>query len=68
MYQNASVLPEKIPALIGEYGKRLRFVPDAVPYFVYQPTGDGDILGQLDHVVDKISEIKIPKGEPENEK
>lgn len=68
MYQNASVFPEKIPVLIGEYGKRLRFVPDAVPYFVYQPTGDGGILGQLDHVVDKISEIKIPKGEPENEK
>ena len=67
MYQNAEVMPEKIPALIGAYGKKLRFVPDAVPYFVYQPAENEDILMQLDSVVEGIRQIKIPKGEPENE-
>ena len=37
MYPQAEVAPEKIPPLVGEFGKRLRFVPDATPYFVYIP-------------------------------
>lgn len=68
MYQKAEVAPEKIPALIGEFGRRLRFVPDAVPYFVYISEENGDVLSQLNYVVEKIGEIKIPKGEVENDK
>ena len=58
MYPQAEVAPEKIPPLVGEFGKRLRFVPDTTPYFVYIPQGDGELLVQLDYVVDRIGEIK----------
>lgn len=68
MYQEARVETAKIPDLVGAFGKRLRFVPDAVPYFVYIPDESEDILSQLGYVIEKISEIKIPEGEPENEK
>ena len=58
MYPQAEVAPEKIPPLVGEFGKRLRFVPDTTPYFVYIPQEDGEMLAQLDYVIDKIGEIK----------
>lgn len=58
MYPQAEVAPEKIPPLVGEFGKRLRFVPDTTPYFVYIPQEDGELLVQLDYVIDKIGEIK----------
>ena len=68
MYQQAEVAPEKIPHLIQSFGKRLRFVPDTPPYFVYAADGEDELLPQLVHVVEKISEIKIPEGESHNEK
>lgn len=66
MYPDAEVHTEKIPALLGQYGKNLRFVPDTIPYFVYHEKEE-DILSQINELVDKIREIKIPKGENENE-
>lgn len=68
MYPKAEVAPEKIPSVLECFGKRLRFVPDAVPYFVYVPEEEDELLSQLNYVVDKISEIKLPEGETENEK
>ncbi len=60
MYPSAKVLPERIPDLVAGFGRRLRFVADAIPYFVYVPES-GDILPQLDYVVEKIHGIKQPK-------
>ncbi len=68
MYQQAEVAPEKIPDLIEAFGKRLRFVPDTPPCFVYTAIEEDGLLSQLNYVVEKISEIKIPEGESRNEK
>ena len=62
MYERAQVLPEKIPDLIRMYGRRLRFVPDKVPYFVYTAKEGEGLLSQLDYVIDDISRIKTSKG------
>ena len=59
MYEQAEVAPEKIPDLLAGYGKRLRFVPDSVPYFVYQAKENEELLPQLNEVVDSIGEIKL---------
>lgn len=39
MYENARVLPEKIPGLIQAYGNSLVFKPENPPYFLYQKKG-----------------------------
>ncbi len=68
MYPQAEIATEKIPELIGRFGRRLRFVPETVPYFVYIPEEREGLLTQLDYVVDQISGTKIPKGETGYEK
>lgn len=62
MYERAQVSPEKIPELIQMYGRRLRFVPDKAPYFVYTAKEGEGLLSQLDYVIDDISRIKTSKG------
>ncbi len=65
MYPQAEVATEKIPELVGKFGRNMRFVPEAVPYFVYIPKENEELLGQLDNVVEQIGQIKL---EPSHEK
>ena len=39
MYENAKVVPERIPKLIQMYGNTLVFKPENPPYFLYQKRG-----------------------------
>ena len=39
MYENAKVVPERIPLLIRSYGNALVFKPENPPYFLYQKKG-----------------------------
>ena len=39
MYENAKVIPERIPTLIRSYGNALVFKPENPPYFLYQKKG-----------------------------
>lgn len=59
MYKQADVAAEKIPDLVVSFGRRLRFVPEAEPYFVYTVKGGGGLLAQLNDVVEKIHGIRI---------
>lgn len=58
MYRQAEVAPEKIPGLIEQFGKRLRFVPDTDPYFVYVAKEGEELLSQLNYVVENIGELR----------
>ena len=63
MYEKAEVQSGKIPELIAKFGRKLRFVPDSVPYFVYAAEEGEELLPQLKYVVENISGIKMSKGE-----
>lgn len=65
MYPKAKIAVEKIPELIKGMGRRLRFVPEAQPYFVYEP--EGNLLEQADMVTDAILGICEKKGEKNEE-
>ncbi len=67
MYPKAEVATEKIPELVAKFGRNMRFVPEAVPYFVYMPKENESLLEQLEQVVEQINEIKLPKEKEEHE-
>lgn len=62
MYPKADVNPEKIPALLEKFRRKLRFVPESAPYFVYTPE-KGDLLSQLKYVITEIGQLRDAKGE-----
>ncbi len=66
MYPKAKVDTEKIPQLLTDMQRRMRFVPEAKPYFVYEP--EGNLLEQVEYVVDKIMEIRMEAEEDNHEK
>ncbi len=52
---------EGIPKLIASMGRKLRFVPGAKPYFVYQYTGN--VLSEAEKIVDEIRALSISNKE-----
>ena len=63
MYPQAKIDPAGIPALVGRMGRRLRFVPEARPYFQYEP--QGELLEQAAVVLDEIAAL-CKTGQEEN--
>jgi hypothetical protein len=67
MYPQAKIDSMGIPALIEKMDRKLRFVPGAVPCFVYSvPDNKGkpeSILEQTDKIVDELLQLVITKKE-----
>jgi transcription-repair coupling factor (superfamily II helicase) len=67
MYPQAKIDSMGIPALIEKMDRKLRFVPGAVPCFVYSvPDNKGkpeNILEQTDKIVDELLQLVITKKE-----
>ena len=61
MYPQAKIDVEGIPKLIASMGRKLRFVPGAKPYFVYQYTGN--VLSEAEKIVDEIRALSISNKE-----
>ena len=61
MYPQAQIDVEGIPKLIASMGRKLRFVPGAKPYFVYQYTGN--VLSEAEKIVDEIRALSISNKE-----
>ena len=61
MYQNANVDTDKLVQLINKYRNDLRFVPGAVPFFVYsdKKTKNKDVENILNSVKTLLNEIKL---------
>lgn len=62
MYPQARVEVNKIPKLVGRYDGRLRFRPEAVPYFCYTPARDElktaeKYLAVLEELTEAVAEI-----------
>ena len=55
MYPKAKIDPTGIPGLIASMGRRLKFVPDTPPYFVYEP--EGNLLEQAEYVTNEILKL-----------
>ncbi|MCH5251430.1 MAG: transcription-repair coupling factor [Lachnospiraceae bacterium] len=66
MYPQADLEAERIPSLIAGMERRLRFVPGAAPYFLYEP--EGNLLEQAEMVTEKISSLCVEKGGKNDEK
>lgn len=62
MFPQAKVATDKIPDLLAAYQGKLRFVPETMPYFVYQQKEE-PLLRQLSELVNEMQKIK----EEENE-
>ncbi len=60
MYRQAELDPAGIPALVAGMGRRLRFVPGAAPYFLYEP--EGNLLAQAEMITEQISKLCSEKG------
>ena len=63
MYNKAPVDINKIPELINKYRGDLKFVPDAVPYFIYIPRdkiNDNDsYFACISQVINDIKSLQI---------
>lgn len=60
MYPKAKIDPAGIPELIASMRRRLRFVPEAEPYFVYEP--EGNLLEEAGKIVDAIQNLCHDEG------
>ena len=60
MYPKAKIDPAGIPELISSMKRKLRFVPEAEPYFVYEP--EGNLLSEAEKIVDAIQRLCQPEG------
>ena len=56
MYARAKIDPQKIPGLIGSYGKDLAFRADEPPYFLYQKRGRSG-KGGTDNILDTVRRV-----------
>ena len=51
LLRSAKINPAGIPALVEKYKRRLRFVPEAEPYFIYTSNTDMKDMGTIKEVV-----------------
>lgn len=59
IYPKAPINPAGIPELVAGMGRRLKFVPESVPYFLYEP--DGNLLPEAEKIVDEIASLGVQK-------
>ncbi len=61
LYQNAEIRTDNIPAFIEQYKGRMKFVQEAVPYFMYTPTKKiseiEEYKKELLGIIDNISKL-----------
>lgn len=61
IYPKAPINPEGIPELIAGMGRKLKFVTESVPYFLYEP--EGNLLTEAESIVDRIAGLGVQKKE-----
>jgi transcription-repair coupling factor (superfamily II helicase) len=63
MYPKAKLAVQKIPELVLKYKNKLKLIPQANPYFVYQlpgtPKGKMDALAVFDHLMKLLEDFKL---------
>lgn len=58
MWPEAKVDVERIPILVREYKGRLKFVPESIPYFIYQPPKSNDgVIERARGLVESMSTL-----------
>ena len=66
IYPKAPVNPAGIPKLVAEMGRKLKFVTESIPYFLYEP--EGNLLSEAEKIVDRIADLGVQKdGEEKKE-